>query len=84
MAQKLTIKRDDQVVAVLQGTRLEVADICSVDGAMVYQLVSHGVPVERGNPDVEYEFWRVQVSDPDYVAVLTRHLANYGMTVEHA
>lgn len=81
---KLTIKRDNDVVAMLEGTRLEVADIGSVDGAMVYQLVSHGVPVERGNPDVEYEFWRVQVSDPDYVETLTRHLASYGMTVEHA
>jgi hypothetical protein len=81
---KLTISKGDQVVAILTGDRLEVANMLSLEGAAVYQLVSLGVPVSREDPGVRYEFWRVQVNDPDFAVALTEHLKQFDLTVEQA
>jgi hypothetical protein len=81
---KLTVRRDGMVIAVLSGERLEVTDVVSLDGSMVYQLVSLGVPVSREDPEVRYEFWRVQANDPDFSTALTEYLAPYGLAVEVA
>jgi hypothetical protein len=76
---KLTVRRGDQVVAVLDGDTLTVTDICSLDGATVDQLVVHGVPVER---ESEGLYWRVQQQDPDFVEALRGYVAQLGLTVE--
>jgi hypothetical protein len=79
---RLTIRRGGEVVAVLTGERLEVTDIGTLDGSMVYQLVSLGVPVSREDPGVRYEFWRVQAGDGDFAAALAEYIGQYGLEVE--
>jgi hypothetical protein len=81
---KLTIRRGDTVVAVLDGERLEIVDIGSLEGNVVHQLISFGVPVSREDPGVRYEFWRVQLTDADFVPALVEHLKKFDLTVEQA
>jgi len=81
---KLTIRKDGVVVAVLTGNSLEVVDINSLEGSVVYQLVMLGVPVSREDPNVRYEFWRIQVSDPDFTQAVTKYIEQFGLTAEQA
>ena len=82
--QKLTIRKGTVVVAVLTGDRLEVTDIGSLEGAVVHQLISLGVPVSREDPGVTYAFWRIQLSDPDFAQAFAEHLKQFDLTVEVA
>lgn len=72
-------------VASLDGERLWVAD--DQDGAcrFVMALVQLGVPVDKED-DNRYNFWRVQVVDPDFTEALKEYLeegaaAAFGLTV---
>ena len=72
------VTEDGRPVARFDGRRLELGDPkaaladpeLGVAYRLVVNLVGLGVPVERSDPGVRYDFWRVQVTDGDYVEAL--------------
>jgi hypothetical protein len=78
---RIVVKNGDTVVATIDGQQLEVADICSLEGAIVHQLATHGVPLPR-EEGREWPLWRVQPEDPDFAEALAAYLAQHGLAVE--
>ena len=75
---KIIIKRGEEVVAKINGEKIEYVDAFSPDSFLIQAIISMGVPILN---ELRTDRWRVQFQDPDFKEQLTEHLVQYGLNV---